>query len=142
MTQLKMQSLIEFLNGGGSLNSTTVRFDIYALSVNSFIEYPIYGVGGYYKDCETVIGCHSQIIDDLARYGLIGVVPLYAFIFLFFKRILKEMQSNSIRNVIILTLLLFFILALVNPVFLYGISYSMFYILPLYSKYLYLNVNK
>lgn len=136
MTQIKMESLINVLNRNEDLSSTSVRFNLYLMSLKSFLSSPIYGIGGYYQNCGVNIGCHSQILDDLGRYGLFGAVPFLLFISLYFNKIKVKLKSIRIKNTMFYTILLFFLLAFVNPVFTYGISFAVFFVLPIYCKYL------
>ena len=59
------------LNAQGSLPA---RMDDMGISFNSFLASPILGVGMVYglDPTATGIGMHSQVVDDLGRYGLVG----------------------------------------------------------------------
>jgi hypothetical protein len=65
------QYIADPLKGQGSLPA---RMDDMAISFNSFLASPILGVGMMYGLDPTAIGIgqHSQVVDDLGRYGLVG----------------------------------------------------------------------
>ena len=117
-------------NEGGMIN----RFNLYFLSILTFIRNPILGVGfkeEYLYTSENVliplIGNHSTIFDILASYGIFGLsyiisIPIY-------------------YCSLIITLLLFIILSLINTteniMFYCAIIFiipAMIYILPNYKK--------
>ena len=75
---------------GNATGDVEGRLEAYTLSISTLIRNP-FGVGPYYfsNEAKRLIGTHSQIIDDLARYG----VAALAFYLVFLKRyyfLLKE----------------------------------------------------
>lgn len=75
---------------GNVVGHTAGRLDTYTRSISTLLQHPL-GVGPYYfsQEAREIIGRHSQILDDLARYG----VAAFAFYCIFIKRyyiLLKE----------------------------------------------------
>ena len=54
---------------------TGCRFSLAGVSIDGFLQSPLNGLGDYYFDPH--IGGHSSIFDVLARYGLMGAIPLF-----------------------------------------------------------------
>ena len=91
-TRLNELSLL--LKFGNIVGDTAGRFDAYALSISTLFNNP-FGVGPYYfsQEARDFIGKHSQIFDDLARYGVVAL----AFYCVFLKRyysLIKEKWSK------------------------------------------------
>lgn len=73
-----------------------LRLELYTTSIKTFIEHP-FGVGAFYSyiTFENGIGYHSQILDDLARYGVFAIA-FYVLFFISYYRILKK-EYNKIN---------------------------------------------
>ena len=67
-----------FWGRGGNLldRSLSARLELYWLSLKTFFRSPFFGRGMVYADdyFQYGIGMHSQILDDAARYGLVGII--------------------------------------------------------------------
>ncbi|WP_455436891.1 hypothetical protein [Hungatella hathewayi] len=118
----RIQEVIGFLfteNTGGSYNSGDLqgRFFEYFKSLSVFENYIFWGLGPIYSDITNAgrIGMHSQIIDDMARYGIISVVLFFAFLRSYY-RYMCHVSIESIK-VVKVVLFLFSITALLNPLF-------------------------
>ena len=72
----RINSIFELLIGDTSvdLNVTSgTRIDLMKVSWDTFMTYPIFGVGAYaLSGSFRVIGSHSSVIDNLGQFGLIG----------------------------------------------------------------------
>lgn len=87
---VRLNELSLLLKFGDVMENTAGRLDAYTISIETLMRHPL-GVGPYYfsQDAREFIGRHSQILDDLARYGVAAV----AFYCVFLKRyyvLLKE----------------------------------------------------
>lgn len=80
---VRLNELSLLLKIGNVIGDTAGRLENYTLSISTLLRHPI-GVGPYYFSHEATqfIGKHSQILDDLARYG----VAALAFYCVFLKR--------------------------------------------------------
>lgn len=90
---VRLNELSLLLKAGNVIGDTASRIDAYTRSISTWLRHPL-GVGPYYfsQEARGFVGKHSQILDDLARYGIIAL----AFYCVFFKRyyvLLKEKWS-------------------------------------------------
>lgn len=118
----------------GSLAGTSdiaSRFYFYQMSLKTFASRILYGVGPYYFYGGIGIGNHSQIFDDLARYG-IGICIVYLiFIINFCKWIIKIVQHSKQEFYLDVSFLLFCLLSILNPTLILPIlGLVLFVILP------------
>lgn len=86
--------LRDLIYSGVATGDAELRLDLYLSSLKTFIRNP-FGVGAFYSyiPLENGIGYHSQILDDLARYGLFGL----AFYILFFRGYYKALKKEYIK---------------------------------------------
>jgi len=129
-----MDSIISFMKGETTFSELSIRTDLALNSLKSFLNSPIIGRGAYYSD-SSIIGSHSQFIDDFGRYGLLGGIPLIIFVGSVFKRIYRSIKKDGLRNTYFFTIIIFLILSVLNPILAYGIMFSIFTIVPIYIKY-------
>ncbi|MEK4201683.1 O-antigen ligase family protein [Cytobacillus sp. FSL K6-0265] len=141
MTQDKLMSVIGILEGNSDIESASIRTLLMETSINGFLSNPFIGFGAYYHD-HNMIGNHSQFIDDLGRYGIIGSLPIFIFMFYSLMIIKRRLQGTKVRNSFIFCSLLFLLLGFLNPIQSYGIIFAIFLVLPLISRYLQENSTK
>jgi hypothetical protein len=136
MTQNKISNMIQYLqNGGNDLSDVSIRFTYMKNSLRSFVSSPFIGVGGYYG-IPFIIGGHSQFIDDLGRYGLFGTIPLLLFMNYYRKSILKNVNDFSLSGACNISFLFYFIMGVLNPIYSYGISLNIFFIIPTMVRFI------
>lgn len=134
-TQAKLEGLIDIISNKGSLDDTTSRWMLFLKSVESFSESPIWGVGAYYGS-NKYVGQHAQFIDDLARYGLIGCIPLFSLLFVVFKKMKNKYKEIHIYNSRVLVPIFVFIsLGFMNPVYVPCILACIFIIVPVVDSF-------
>lgn len=68
------------------------RVGLIEMSWNTFLKNPVFGVGYQFGNVfsgsrASGIGNHSEIMDLLARYGIVGAAPVFSLYYLAFKRI-------------------------------------------------------
>ena len=92
-----------------------LRFDLYLVSWKTFVSNP-FGVGGYYtyQIYQNGIGYHSQILDDLARYGLLAIAFYMLFFNGYYIRLKKEWNKIGLSSVALIILMIYFIFLLFN----------------------------
>lgn len=91
------------------------RMELTRRSLNTFANHPFWGAGPYYFAGTEKIGNHSQIIDDLARFGICGGLFYIVCIF-YFSQWLKRIRRISGQTFsLVIPYLLFLILSMVNP---------------------------
>lgn len=123
-----------FETGSNSENYVDERWGDVADSFNTFLDYPIFGVGymagnnfsklnKYSVHAKFNVGAHSEITDSLAQYGIVGC----SFLFGFFMQSLKR-TNRGIKNKCYLVAL--FIMALMNPFKSFHGFYALFVLIP------------
>jgi hypothetical protein len=123
-----------FETGSNSENYVDERWGDVADSFNTFLDYPIFGVGymagnefsklnKYSVHAKFNVGAHSEIADSLAQYGIVGCF----FLFGFFMQSLKR-TNRGIKNKCYLVAL--FIMALMNPFKYFHGFYALFVLIP------------
>lgn len=123
-----------FERGSNSENYVDERWGDVADSFNTFLDYPIFGVGymagnefsklnKYSVHAKFNVGAHSEITDSLAQYGIVGC----SFLFGFFMQSLKR-TNRGIKNKCYLVAL--FIMALMNPFKSFHGFYALFVLIP------------
>ena len=72
---VRLNELSLLFDVGNVVGDTAGRLDTYSLSISTLLHHPL-GVGPYYfsREARQFIGKHSQILDDLARYGIVALV--------------------------------------------------------------------
>lgn len=91
---VRLNELSLLIELGNVVGHAEGRFEVYARSISTLLHHPL-GVGPYYfsQEAREFVGRHSQILDDLARYG----VAALAFYCVFLKRyyvLIKEKWSK------------------------------------------------
>lgn len=129
MTRNKINGIINLLSGNIRIADLSQRVALVINSISSFISSPFIGIGAYYNSND-IVGGHSQFIDDFARYGLFGATPLLIFFRKFRKHAMKNISTISLKNAYVFSWLYFIMLGLLNPVYGYGILFTVFVIMP------------
>lgn len=107
------------------------RVDVYLMSAHTIFNSPIYGVGPYYYISSVGIGYHSQILDDIARYGIFGFVFFCVFFYTFYKYVSQVWKGNQFTLNFLVPLSVFIFISLINPTFSsQSISLILFFLIP------------
>ena len=84
---------------GIAMGDETGRFDLFLMSLNTFLSNPLFGIGpitdSIYVEQSTVIGCHSSIMDSLGEYGILGFSPFLLFLGLLARRVILGMRFGA-----------------------------------------------
>lgn len=109
----RLNTLLSMLNGEKAERD---RFDYYKMSYETFIKNP-FGVGPFYFDKGRGIGNHSQILDDLARYGIFAIFFYIAFFVNYYKLLIKNWAMIGCKSVVLPYLLSMIVFLFLNPGF-------------------------
>lgn len=112
---------------GVSEGTLAVREQLYNKSLNTFLENPFFGTSlDYGLRMNTYLGGHSELLDNLGKLGIVGIIP---FLLIFGMFIINERKQNkkNISGAYILTLLFMF---LFNPFNYPQANFVLFFILP------------
>lgn len=127
----KMQGILNVLDGKENIGETTSRFSLVIRSCKSFITNPFFGVGGYYStSANNGVGQHCQFIDDFARFGILGGLPLLLFVVFSFAKINYGFRGHIINRKVVVPIILFVFLGFLNPIYVYGILTCFYLISP------------
>lgn len=130
--------IADFMGGNASgSGDLTSRLELYKKSFDTFLKHPIIGVGGYYyiEFNNPGIGYHSQILDDMARYGIFSLFFVIIFFYYYRKNLLKISTIETNKRIINTTIFGVLLLALINPCFNNEwISIILFILLPTYCS--------
>ena len=116
-------------------NYAYYRAQLQLASIKGFLNKPIFGNGQCVDDLfggrSDIIGGHSMILDHLAYYGLVGLIPLLLMVISFGKYYAWMSHAYFGKKWLSLStifIILFVFSSLANPTF--GIPHMMFVILP------------
>ncbi len=124
--------IIDWITGESSidtLGSINGRFVDYITSIKTFLTNPILGKGMIYSSDVSVVGMHSELVDFLARYGLVGIIILTLIIKKHMKIIKIDYKEDLKFFVGIILLYMVF-----NPVITRGTGIILFWIIPYVIK--------
>lgn len=91
-TKYRAISLLDAFFGNGedvSFPLFSGRIPLYMYSISTFFKNPIIGIGMLHTNYRGIIGLHSQILDDMAYFGLIGIAFHIAIIRQYYIKYLK-----------------------------------------------------
>lgn len=109
----KLSDLYNLLFLKNATGDASGRFDLYGMSLNTFIKNPIIGVM-FSNTRESMFGFHSEFLDLLAFGGIISVILELFYIFSYFKA-LQRYQGEDKKNLMVI-FGGFLILFILNPV--------------------------
>ena len=134
----KIMAIFLYMNGSGNAGDVTSRVSLFKLSISSFLHNPIWGVGGYYRTTTaSYIGKHAQFIDDLARYGIIGGIPLISFVIYSIKNSIYVKKNGTLfKSSFFPSLIIFCLLGFLNPIYNYGVLVCFFIVATTMARYI------
>lgn len=90
----KLDEIAHFFVSGTMQGDLAARMNLYQSSLKTFLSHP-FGVGPHYSyvKYENGIGYHSQLLDDLARYGIFAIAFYVTFLFQYSKMLLKKWRK-------------------------------------------------
>lgn len=135
---VRLVTLLDADNAAASSVTLTNRTDLYMLSVQTWLSSPsafLFGIGDHSTDIDlaaTGIGHHSDFLDSLAKYGLVGMLFLYFILFRSMKNIVRQFDERYKIQVYII-LFIFILCGFTKAVFLPGVGCVLYLLLPLTS---------
>lgn len=132
----RLVTLIDAENAEADISTATNRTSLYLLSVETWlsdISNFLFGIGDHraaFGAKATGIGQHSDLLDSLARYGLLGLVILVTI----FKNLFKYLLSlfgRQYKLQLVTIFVIFIMCGLTKGIFLPGVGCVMFLLLPL-----------
>jgi len=85
------------------------RSDLYLKSINSFLSSPVWG------SSSAQVGGHSYVFDNMAKFGLIGIVGMIMMFWAVFKRFYAPFKRQKWYGHILFSFFMVILLAFLNP---------------------------
>lgn len=126
---------------GDNINSNSMSFRLFAwdTSIKTFIANPFLGIGYHtYMGLNFSgigIGEHSEIFDNCAKYGLVGVLFLASIFRVFWSHYLKKLNNSKYYSGVKNVFFIFFIYSFFNSSITPGSGILLFLIAPLIAVY-------
>jgi len=135
----RIMGLVELIYGTGvATGDVATRSELYMASWNTFCNNFLLGVGPHYSyiPLDNGLGYHSQILDDMARFGIFAVAFYVIFFTGYYKLLKKEWEPiDADSKVPFLTAIIYALFLLLNIGFRSGIeSLVILFILPVLPK--------
>lgn len=141
---VRFESLIYTFNNGieedsfsGRMKLETISLQSWTSSFGSFL----FGIGdhrlegyGYQGFIMSGVGGHSELIDSLARYGIIGFSIIALLIYNIFQYIQNLFSERALRKQVSTILIIAIFTMLTKAMFLPEIGLALFFLLPLSSE--------
>lgn len=120
-----------------STTSFEAREDLWRSSLNTWLANLtnfLFGIGDHWGDIERGIGQHSDFIDSLGKYGLLGGLILF---FMFKKAFnyIIGLYDDKYRVQLYIIILIYFACGMTKRVFLPGVNFVIFMLLPLSARF-------
>lgn len=128
----RLEEIATFLSQRGAQGDLQLRMQCYQFSLHTFMEHP-FGTGPWYSYIigDHGIGFHSEILDDLARYGFAALVFYLFFFCEYFHLLRSQWMKINLSCVAFPVCASYFAFLLLNIGFRSGDeSVFMLYILP------------
>lgn len=127
--KIRLSDISKMLNG--DIENTVdlkLRIDVYKKSLNTFLKKPLIGVG-YSTDDNEQIGGHSTLLDECAKFGIVGLITLLSAIIYTLKCFYNEIKNTRVYFTCSIVFILF--MAINNALFV-SIFYFLFFIVPIF----------
>ena len=130
---LDFGKMLKTFEATGTYDGTDGRMARMQWSINTFMQHPIFGGHGV---SGAKIGGHSEILDMLAKYGIVGFGLLASFFVALYKDIKRRMFSTTARKCCNIVFFVWIITAVLNPALFSLQMMPIILMLPLANAYL------
>lgn len=115
MISVRLAELAAGFSSGNLAGDAGLRLDLYVSSLTTFFENP-FGVGAHYSyhPFENGIGYHSQLLDDMARYGIFALAFYITFIVGYYKHLRRTWHRLNCPQVAAVVTSIYVILLILN----------------------------
>ena len=112
---VRLNELSLLLKVGSVIGDTAGRLEAYIQSITTLLHHPL-GVGVYYfsQEAREFIGTHSQILDDLARYGIVALVFYCVFLRRYYVLIKEKWSKIGMSSVALSITIVYVALLILN----------------------------
>lgn len=115
MISVRLEAIATALSTGVVTGKLGGRMEVYQASLVTFLEHPL-GVGPEYTFLagQNGIGYHSQILDDLARYGIFAIAFYVVFFLSYYKLLRKNWETVNMSRIAMPVTVIYFLFLLLN----------------------------
>jgi len=115
VVRARLLELIDAMSGSlGNESDLSIRFTLQNVSKNTFLANPLFGVN-YSNYNEITVGQHSQWMDNLAQFGIIGNTILISYFIYIYKYTRKFAFTIISRQCINFSWIFFIVFGFLNP---------------------------
>lgn len=108
------------------------RLNVYSESITTFIKHPLFGIGFKGKETKAIgIGGHSAILDEFAKFGLMGGSILILLFISCFKSFLSLFTKKS-KKIYFICSLIYILFMFINTALFVTTIYFIWLIIPLF----------
>jgi hypothetical protein len=143
---IRLNELSMFFASGRFVGDLAGRWRLYSRSLETFLNHP-FGIGPYYKNIiiegNIGVGYHSQIFDDLARFGIFAIPIHLAFFVSYYKFLKNQWAKVGATSIALIVVILYAVILLLNlgTTSIYE-GVMLFIILPIIPEMIPLNKSK
>ena len=111
LTSARLQELSSFSANEQSYmeGDMEARSNLYMKSIYSFLSSPVWG------SSSAAVGGHSFVFDNMAKFGLIGIVGMIMMFWAIFKRFFAPFKQQKWYGHILFSFFMVILLAILNP---------------------------
>ncbi len=114
----KLVDIANSIEYGSTTGDVAARTDRYWMSIETFFGTGLLGRGPYYPPIANDYGIdgHSQLLSDMARYGLLFLIVILSFLKSYYKELAEKWRKFHLKSTPQLVFLIFLIMYTLNPV--------------------------
>lgn len=114
----KLVDIANSIEYGGTTGDVAARTDRYWMSIETFFTTGMIGRGPYYPPLANDYGIdgHSQLLSDMARYGLLFFIIIFSLFKSYYKELNDKWKQFHLKSNPQLVFLIFLIMYALNPV--------------------------
>lgn len=127
----RLKSIGMMLNFNGIQHGSDLedRLQLYKLSISTFFQKFLFGVGGKYYEANGLVGGHSQILDNFAYYGILFGVQFVWYLVCSFKNGAAFFE-NDFKRIYKTIFIVYMIQCLLNTSYNEEMLFTIFFIVP------------
>ncbi len=121
-------TMLVYGESAGTLAGDDGRISRMMWSLNTFFRNPIFGGYGQGR-----IGGHSELLDGLGQFGLVGMAPFLAFWVIFLKINYRNAITRNSRRCFMIVVILYLLIAILDPALFAQQILPFFVVFPMFS---------
>lgn len=133
----RLVMLVDADSSYASDNSFNARVDLWYSSVFTWLDNVgsfLFGVGDHWGNSSSGVGQHSDLLDHLAKYGLLGSMLFFAIMIKAFKYILS-IFDRKYRLQLLMIFLIYILCGITKRIFFLNVGVVLYLLLPMASYF-------